>query len=185
MIMNNIIENAGPGANSTKSIYMDEESSWMLVENNIISGVFTWGFMLHGGNNITMTNNVIDVTNACCGQPGYVGFYQDDAGAGNFGMANNVFTGNIVYSNGTVADWTYLDATNGGIAPLSDSGNLYYSATGVYNSGNAPFGDASPDFANPLFANPTIGDYTLQAGSPAAQVGFIPINMSTIGPIVP
>ena len=38
--------------------------------------------------------------------------------------------------------------------------------------------------ADPKFADPEHGDFTLAADSPAYDIGFIPIDLSTVGPRV-
>jgi hypothetical protein len=96
-------------------------------------------------------------------------------------MAGNVFSHNIVYSDGGINGWDYIDATNGGITTLRDSDNMYYTPTGIYNSPSSAIIDTTPDFANPMFADPASNNYTLQSNSPAAQISFTPIDTSTDG----
>jgi len=36
--------------------------------------------------------------------------------------------------------------------------------------------------ADPLFVGPSHGDFTLRPGSPAAQIGFEPWDLSAVGP---
>jgi hypothetical protein len=181
--MNNIVSNFG--SNSTKGIYQDDESSWQTVQNNIVVGPGTYGVMIHGGNNDVVKNNVFDVSNIQS-----IGFYQDDyddgSGSTNYGMAGNVFSNNVIYSSGNVPAWTYLVSAGMTITPPTDTDNMYYSGSGVYNeNGTPPIVDTQPVVANPLFVNPGTGNYALQTGSPVSQVGFVPIDTSTIGPIVP
>lgn len=42
--------------------------------------------------------------------------------------------------------------------------------------------DQHSRIADPRFANPDRGDFTLRADSPAFAVGFMPLDMSKVGP---
>jgi hypothetical protein len=42
--------------------------------------------------------------------------------------------------------------------------------------------DAHSVYADPLFADPEKFDFRLKDGSPALKLGFVPIDMTTVGP---
>jgi parallel beta-helix repeat protein len=96
-------------------------------------------------------------------------------------VSNFSFTKNIVYrSSGAGSDaslyfnpGTYTDANPGTI----DYNLLYANLTAITGTaaGSGTYGytlDKHSKIANPLFLNTTIGDYTLQSGSPAFGLGF-------------
>jgi hypothetical protein len=183
VINNNIIGNYGEaGSSNSKGVYLDDEASNVLVENNIIYGTGEFMFQIHGGNNDVFENNVFDISASQ-----QVGLYQDDVGAGwpNYGMADNRFTDNIVYSTANLPStlWTYLNQSGGSIALPSVSGNLYYSPDNSSFANGGTIVDSDPTFANPLFVNSTNRDYSLSSGSTALNIGITSIDTSTVGPL--
>ena len=72
--------------------------------------------------------------------------------------------------------------------------NLYYNPTQkveevAFNKGSwAEWRKRGKDthsrYADPLFANPDQGDFTLKLGSPALALGFLPIDVSQVGPCI-
>jgi hypothetical protein len=68
--------------------------------------------------------------------------------------------------------------------------NLYWNALGKpvtfqgksFSEWQAAGQDAHSIIADPLFVDPENGDFRLQPGSPAAQIGFEPWDLSDVGP---
>ncbi len=59
--------------------------------------------------------------------------------------------------------------------------NLYFNASGGALQFNPDATDGAPKFGNPLFQNEPGGNYTLQSGTAATQIGFNPIDQASIG----
>jgi hypothetical protein len=68
--------------------------------------------------------------------------------------------------------------------------NLYFQAAGspvmflgwTFAQWQAQGQDVHSLIADPLFTDPANGDFSLAAGSPAYNLGFQPIDVSTVGP---
>jgi hypothetical protein len=164
---------------------LDDYTSNILVTNNIVYGIGSWGFVIHGGDGNTFSNNIFNITNFNTND----GLYQDEMGT-NYGMANNSFRTNIIYSSSSSIPsemWNFIGQSSGAVALLSVSNNLYYDSHGTLPTtsdtfgGRGPFFDSSPTKANPL-VSPSTGNYQLGAGSPAFGLGFVQINQSLVGP---
>ena len=168
IISNNEVANYGNTTTGigARAIYLDDESSNVVIHDNVITGNGAWGLQIHGGNDVSVYNNVFDITLATQG----IGVYQDDVSSGwpNYGMQNNVFYNNTIYMDcntvRSLVPWYYADATNGGIAMLSDYSNTYYNlSSSIVNSGHVI--DSSPSYNS--------GCASLQTLKP---------SLSTVGP---
>jgi len=151
VIDNNYVEGIGTSAD-TRLIYLDDETSKVLISNNVLTGSASSALQLHGSDHVAVTNNIIDLTGMS-----YIGLYQDDASSGfiNYGMAGNTFQTNIVYSGGAFASsalWAFNNGSGDAIATPATSRNLYYSTGPALPSGGTIV-DSSPATENPLFTN--------------------------------
>jgi hypothetical protein len=139
-----------------------------------------YGTLWHGGDHNTFTNNIFDLDGD---NTQILGLYQDMDGlpGPNYGMANNVFSNNIVLTNSNAGLWETCCGYT--IQYPSFSNNLYW--TSLQNV--APFVDSTATIADPLLANPSnpgSDNYALQPTSPAiTNLGFQPIDTSQNGPI--
>jgi hypothetical protein len=168
IVSNNIIANFG-GINAlSKAIYLDDETSNVLVSQNIIYGQGQYGFQIHGGNNDVFSWNIFDISEAQ-----KLALYQDDASSGfpNYGMANNAFQNNIVYSAAAAPAslWDYLASVP--VAAPAVASNIYH-ATNGQNLNVGPITDRSPLLINPLFIDAAAANYGFQAGAPPLTSGF-------------
>ncbi|HLN24796.1 MAG TPA: carbohydrate-binding domain-containing protein [Patescibacteria group bacterium] len=175
-IANNVITNYGPSSAHTMGIYLDDMTSGVTVQNNVISGSGTDAIQIHGGDHNTITNNIADLG---AGNTGFA-LIQDDpqyASLGD-GMQANVITKNLITSSSpTPHAYDYL---NGGSPTIS--GNLYWDAVkGAVFPNSPPTQDAHPTVADPQFTAPAQGNYTLPASSPAHALGFVDIPAGTAG----
>lgn len=185
-ITSNSIDGNGTTTQSTKCIYLDDQTSNVTVTGNIGRNCGQYGIQYHGGDHNVVTGNIFDLSNGA-----KLGLYQDDLDPGlslpNYGMSGNTFKQNIVYFAGAAPNtlWDYdnnYGGSNVAIAPLDLTNNLYFSANGssVPNSGSVT--DTQPKFGNPGFANAAGGDYTLAANSAApGQIGFAALGTG-LGP---
>jgi hypothetical protein len=178
-ISNNVISNYGnnDNSNSSKAIYLDDQLSNATVKNNIIYGVGTFAIQFHGGDHNVVKNNIFDITEAYG-----LGFYQDDGPkAPRFGMANNLFTCNIVYTGKHRSGFMWINHTSAAEKPLKVAQNMYWSAKGQM-AGKSDFADQQPMQQNPNFVNPTARNYDFTAGEGPDFCDFEPINSKLAGP---
>ena len=164
-ITNNVIHGYGNGSltDQTKGIYLDDQTSNVLVSGNVLWGTAgEWGIQFHGGDHNTVQNNVLSLAS---GERAVL--YQDDPSFGEYGMTANDFQNNIVYYAGTAPSSLWQWAQSGSsMAPPTDTTNLYYSPMGpVPNSG--PVLDTNPFVANPQFQNAGSGNFSMPSTSPS------------------
>ena len=184
VVNNNLCHDVSRSTYGGWGIYMDEGSSNILVTNNVVYGTQDGGFVSHRSQFVTVQNNVFAL-----GQYGQL--WRDANGATGQSFT---FSRNIVY-------WTEGEFLNGWppIWNLWSDGNysfdynLYY-ATGTWpNLGSPSFASWFPQWqsfgqdlhsmvADPQFVDPLHGNFDLRSGSPASQIGFHPIDLSTVGP---
>lgn len=178
VISGNVIHNVGCDEGSYGyggwGIYLDEGSSGMLVENNLVYDCSSQTFHQHYGKDNVIRNNI---------------FALGEEGAFRITKYSNhnalTFTNNILVTDNatmyallTDADWfvddsnIYWDYENGATVYSGDSMSLFERksipsmvARGYYN--NAVFAD-------PLFKDAKNHDFTLALNSPAIEAGFKP-----------
>ncbi|MBT3380562.1 MAG: hypothetical protein HN742_10450 [Lentisphaerae bacterium] len=156
-------------------IYLDSFAGGYTVENNVTVRS-SHGVMIQGGKGNTLRNNIfVDASLVQFTFPNFSGNCED-----------NEFTRNIVY-------WTDPKARFGSMGrelekTLKADHNLFFCAgkpltndSGWTKWRKLGFGEHDRN-ADPLFRDPAADDYTLKPGSPAFELGFQPIDLSTIGP---
>lgn len=165
----------GGGATHTIGIYLDDLTSGVSVHDNIIRNIGTHGLQIHGGQNVTVKNNIFDLGS---GQASAVLFQAAPADTNpTISMTNDLVTQNIVYSSSTnPAIYDYLDGGQPNI-----TGNLYFNSTGATMQTSPPTMDSNSIFGDPKFANAVTGAYALQANSAAVNIGFQNIDQSQMG----
>jgi hypothetical protein len=149
-----IVNNAvyGAGSNSTKGIYLDDGSSNVLVQGNIVAQYNGAGFppefdgFIHGGSNNRWLNNIFQVLPwssyadrfGLVSQGNFVQAYQTCGGGGAAcgSMGSNIFENNIVFTNGAWPGQTlwWYDSLG---TPPTVTANDYWSATGATRSNDA------------------------------------------------
>lgn len=178
-IANNIIGNYGGNANWNKAIYLDDQLSHTIVKNNIVYGSGEEAIQIHGGDHNVIQNNIFDISAAA-----FLGFYQyDGEKVPHYGMAENTFTCNIIYSSKARSVPLWKNQLTSGEAPLIDTHNLYWNSSGKPQPNMAQIMDAHPTVADPGFVNPERANYSFRSGKPPAFCNFQPIDTSKVGPL--
>ena len=180
VIRNNLLHDMdGRLENDGNGIYLDEGSSDMLVENNIVYHVRGEGLHENYGANNTIRNNIF----ALCGHWGIDRARPEDHLS--FKAEHNIFYS----SEGEIAGGS-LNPT-GQYDFLLDH-NLYWKTDGTmpllysktFDAWKTASGmDAESLVANPLFGNPDKGDFSLAFNSPALlpPISFNPIDAAKCG----
>jgi parallel beta-helix repeat protein len=177
IIQNNLIHDVSSFTYGGWGIYLDEGSSDILVEDNVVYGCKSAGFHQHYGRENILRNNIFAFNREhqlmrTRGEPHV-----------SFTLENNI----VYFDRGDVlgADWT------DGSYIMRD--NLYYDTRGTdvrfadrsFNEWQASGHDQGSSIADPLFINAGNFDFRLRPESPALKMGFHQIDLTTVGPRVP
>ncbi len=178
VIRGNVIHNVGCYEGSTGyggwGIYLDEGSSEILVENNLVYDCSSQTFHQHYGKDNMIRNNIF-----AFGGEGAFRISKNEEHNSLF-LENNILVGDSVpmYYCTTAADW------------FVDNSNLYWDykyGGNVYSGENTKFGTRenmvimvakgyynNAVFADPIFKDAKNRDFTLADNSPALDAGFVP-----------
>jgi len=175
VIRNNLIHDVLEGWRSwNNGMYLDDLSSDLLVENNLVYCIGRWSFVMGDARRNVIRNNIF----ALSGQA------QLHSRKGR----DNVFEGNIVLAANLLFDNTW--DPRGTRARR----NLYYVVDGLPASfpGKMTFAewqstghDAHSIFADPRFVDFDKGDFSLGPDSPALKLGFKPFKLPRAEPVDP
>ena len=180
VIRNNLVHDVERANYGGWAIYPDEGSSHILIENNVSYNTASACFHQHYGRENIVRNNVFAFGHegivACTRHEDHVGFTLER---------------NILLTDGQSL------FVNPGIAGIRSDMNLYWDVSGrpltVRGVDNDPATERPAEAmheqgcdlfcltADPLFRDPAKGDFTLDEDSPAFLIGFVPIDMSTVG----
>lgn len=156
-------------------LYTDEGSTNILLENNVVYRVKDGAFHQHYGRENVVRNNVLALS-ATYGQvrrsreEGHVSFILEKNII--FGRGVPMLGGNWANGYFTLANNCYWDPS--GEEPKFPGGlSLRQWQEKGYDAGSIA--------ADPRFVDPEKSDFRLQPDSPAAKLGFEPIDTSTIG----
>ncbi len=174
-------------------IYMDEGSTSILVENNIVYRTKFGMFNIHYAKDLVVRNNIFAL-----GKLEQISRERIDPHVSAY------FEGNIVYwTEGKLLgkDWSdrphklYVSHFTGWVDSAKTmvcDWNLYFNPTMPvgkvdFNGHNweqwhAMGRDEHSVYADPMFVDPERYDFRLKPGSPALKLGFRPIDMSDVGP---
>ncbi len=170
-------------------IYTDEGSSEFLIENNVVYNVKTGSFHQHYGRDNTVRNNIFAFS-----RQNQIQRTRDEE------HLSFTFEHNIVIwteSNLLTGNWGTGWDTSLKTAEATDftskyklDYNCYWNAWGfpvtflglTLDEWQARGEDTHSVIADPMFADPFKYDFTLKEGSPALALGFVPIDLSTVGP---
>lgn len=154
-------------------IYLDAESSDLLIENNIVYRADAGGFHHNRGHANRVVNNVFAL-----------GTEQQLVRSQGMPKPSFDFEHNVIYwKDGYLlgSNWTDLN--------FHMDNNLYWNASGrpvefgpfTLDEWRAKGQDQHSIVADPLFADPSAGDFRLSKDSPALKLGFKPIENGNFG----
>ena len=196
-IRNNVIHDVTCGLNYGFGIYLDEGTTHVLVENNIVFDTDWAPFHINYGKENHTRNNIF-------------AFGRLDQISLNHIQPHNsfYFENNIVYwsknvplylknlqdiDTETVVLYKHKPETRSSVITFTNDWNVYYNPS--LTAGELKFpNDVSWDewkakgkdvhsvYADPLFVDPEKRDFRLKPESPAFKLGFLPIDTSHVGP---
>ena len=159
-------------------IYFDEGTTDIIAENNIAYRTKSAPFHQHYGKNNLVKNNIFAYGN----EAQLMRTRAEDHLS--FTLENN-----IVLWNGFApllgSNWSGTPGSN-----FVLQSNLYWNPTGADKvrfgdntlaQWQAKGADKNSVIADPLFVSPETGDFRLKANSSALQIGFVPIDIKTVG----
>ena len=193
VISNNLIHDVDADNYGGWGIYMDEGSSHLLVENNVVYNTKYSAFNVHFSKEVMVRNNVFALSRLELLQRQRVEPHQ-----------SIFFENNILYwTQGKLlsSDWVepaytfYVKAiepkTRELTTTFSIDYNVYYNPNlskdkvlfgkQTWEEWNARGKDVHSVYTDPMFVDPDNNDFRLKPGSPAFKLGFRPIDLSTVG----
>lgn len=174
VVRNNLIHDVDSWSYGGWGIYTDEGSTGVTIENNVVYKTKSGGFHQHYGKDNVVRNNILALART-----------EQIARSRKEAHRSFTFERNIVYFR----EGLLLGKNWDGDGFALDH-NLYYSAAGGpiafpggdFASWQARGHDRHSRIADPRFVNPESGNFTLAPDSPALQMGFVPIDLSQVGP---
>ncbi len=194
VIRNNLIHDVESSAYGGWGIYMDEGSSYELIEDNVVYNTEFSAFNIHYSREITVRNNIFALSAKELLQrqrvEPHISVY----------FENNIMywtQGKLLSANWVDTPYTFYDKA---IAPKTrEMTRTFYIDYNDYYNPNLPvhslrFGDETlaqwrargedvhSVYADPMFVNASNFDFRLKPESPAFKLGFKQIDISTVGP---
>ena len=156
-------------------IYNDEGSSFILVESNVVFRTKSNGYNQHYGEENMIRNNIF----ALGGEAQFSRSRIEE-------HTSFHFTRNIVFFDSETdvlaGDWERVNAIVDRNLYFNRSGKPLTFAGATLEEWQARGSDVNSVVADPRFADPDNGDFTIGDMSTAEQIGFLPIDLSTVGP---
>jgi hypothetical protein len=199
VIRNNLVHDSYGFEKQGWGLYLDEFRTGVTMTRNISYNTRSGGLHLHNNYGHTITNNIFAFGKTH--QISWTRFHgiHFSKRKAKYRHPIHTFQHNIVYWNEGVFSYN-LDCNRWDLAtaPEKIDYNLYFNAardgrvTMGIGHGGKPGYDSFSDWqemgldkhsleADPLFRDPLIGDFRLDADSPALKLGFEPIEVSRIG----
>lgn len=187
-VIHNVAADPGEGGYGGWGIYLDEGSSFILVENNLTYACGSDGYHLHYGSDNTIRNNIFALNGES--QIRVVSNLRRVEGGKN----TAAFENNILLSDGKAMTFSRLDDKEA----FSEKGNILWDLTygdDVYASKDGA--DKSMSYetarrrgwiknsvtADPMFRDAANYDFEIEDGSPALENGFERFDYSQAGTI--
>ena len=157
-------------------IYLDEGSSGILVENNLVYDCSSQTFHQHYGADNMIRNNIF----AFGGDGAFIVTRHEDHNS--LTLSNNILvTDNApMYAFNVKSDWfidngnTYWDYKNGGNVSSGTSMGFFEKKSIVIMTALGYYNNAL--YADPIFRDAQNRDFTLAENSPALETGFVPFE---------
>lgn len=157
-------------------IYLDEGSSGITVENNLVYDCSSQTFHQHYGKDNIIRNNIF----AFGGEGQFIISRHEEHNS--LTLTNNILVGDntLMYKTAVKKDWftdnsnLYWDYKNGGNVFSGDSMKIHERHTLVIMTARGYYNNAV--YADPLFKDPANRDFTLAENSPALNAGFVPFS---------
>jgi parallel beta-helix repeat protein len=173
VLRNNLIHDVNALVYGGWGIYLDQATSNILVENNVVYNCNNAGFNQNFGRENLVRNNVFAYNKE------FQWMRNRSEQHLSFTMERNI----VYFDEGRLLGKNW----SGG---LKANRNLYWDARGreirpagkSWKEWQAAGMDTDSLVADPLFVNPDNFDFRLKPGSPALKLGFQQIDMSTVGP---
>jgi len=195
VVRNNLIHDVESHGYGGWGIYTDEGSTHVLIENNIVHHTKFAGFNQHYGRENIVRNNIFALGKEAQISRGRVEehvsfflernivFWKNDAPllAGNWEFRTYMHRPGAPWADAEPDSATYMFDYNLYYNPDRPVENIRF-AQWTFDLWQAHGQDRHGRYADPGFADPDEGDFTLHPGSPALELGFRPIDMSTVGP---
>jgi parallel beta-helix repeat protein len=177
VVRNNLIHDVNSFTYGGWGLYTDEGSTGIVLENNVVYRCKSAGFHQHYGKENVLRNNIF-AFNA----ENQLMRSRDEAHTSFF------FTNNLVlFNSGNLLGSTWKNDQ------FVIDGNLYWDTRWAAAEPKPKFSDATSEqwkarghdtnsvLADPLFVDAARSDFRLRPDSPAARMGFKPIDLSTVG----
>jgi parallel beta-helix repeat protein len=174
VIRNNLIYDVSSFTYGGWGIYLDEGSSDILAEDNVVYNCKSGGFHQHYGRENILRNNIFAFNRE------HQLMRTRSEQHVSFTLENNI----VYFDQGDLLGANWADGS------FMTRGNLYYDARGKdIHFGDKSFAewkasgqDEGSRIADPLFVNARKFDFRLRPKSPALQIGFHQIDLTTVGP---
>jgi len=169
IIRNNVFHDISARVYGGWGIYMDEGSTGMLIENNVVYRTIHGGFHQHYGRENIVRNNIF-----AFGKEQQIQRTRPESHT-SFAFENNI----VLWNEGKLFQGNLRDGD-----ALFDR-NIYWPLRGEFTADSMTFAqwqrrgnDRHSQIADPLFVSPQSDDFRLRDGSPALSLGFKPIDYS-------
>jgi hypothetical protein len=175
VVRNNAIHHV-EGHDKGWGLYTDEGSTGIVLENNLVYRTTHGGFHQHYGRDNVVRNNIFAL-----GRDAQIVRSRDEPHR-SFTFERNI----VYYRTGELLSYVW----SGGTDRITLDHNLYWNAGG--SPPKFPAGDLEAwqklgfdrhsRVADPRFVDPDHDNFQLTADSPARDLGFQPLDLSTVGP---
>jgi parallel beta-helix repeat protein len=174
VIQNNLIHDVSSFTYGGWGIYLDEGSSDIRAEDNVVYNCKSAGFHQHYGRENILRNNIFAFNRE------HELMRTRSEQHLSFTLENNI----VYFDQGDLLGANWADGS------FMMRENLYYDARGndvrfadkSFAAWKASGQDTGSQIADPLFVNARKFDFRLRPKSPALQVGFHQIDLTTVGP---